>query len=139
MTEETKASLEAEHQKVMAEISTRYKSIRITEEEKLQQQEAIRTVEEELEVELAAKRTELKQQHQQQLDELNLELKEKLTNLHHSHQEEESKQKEEFAGKLEQLKSQLEKVQLQLGSYNVICHVHLSRTMILSYKVYTIN
>ena len=94
--EEAKASLEEEHQKAVAEISAQYKSSR--------------TMENELEAEIAAKKAEVQQQHQQQLDGLNLELKEKLINLEESHRQQESKLKEELANKLEQLKSQCEKV-----------------------------
>ena len=117
MMEETKASLEKEHQKAMAAINTQYESSRKTEEERLQCQEAVSVMEKELEAELAAKKSELQRQHQQQLDGLNLELKEKLTRLQQGHQEQETKQKEEFANKLEQLKSQLEKVLLHVHTY----------------------
>ena len=112
MMEETKASLEAEHQKAISEISDQHQLNRATEEEKLQQQEAMGVMEKELETELAAKRTELQQQHQLQLDKLNLELKEKLINLQDSHQQQESELKQELADKLEQLKLQCEKVSL---------------------------
>ena len=110
--EETKASLEEEHQKAILEISSQYQLKRATEEEKLRQQEAMGMIEKELEAELAVKRTELQHQHQLQLDELNLELKEKLTNLQDSHQQQESKLKQELTDKIEQLKLQGEKVSL---------------------------
>jgi len=124
--EDTRNSLEEGHQKALAEMNTQYKSIRATEEEKLQQQDTVKKMEEELEAELAAKKAELQQQHQQQLDKLNLELKEKLTSLQQNHQQQETKQKEEFANKLEQLKSHLEKVLLTFDIYTILIQHSLS-------------
>lgn len=130
MMEETRASLEEEHQKTMAEIGAQHRSIKANEEDRLQQEEAMRTMEKESDEDLTAKKANLQQQHQQQLEKLNVELKEKVANLQQSHQQQQVEQREEFANKLEQLKTQLEKV--YINSNSAFSLLVLTRTIILS-------
>jgi len=110
MMAETKTSLEKDHQKAMTEVETQYKTIIFTEEEKIKHQQSLQSMEEDMEAELATKKTEIEQLHQQQLDDLNAELEEKLSVLQQDHQQQEAKERDVFSNKLDQLRKQLEMV-----------------------------
>jgi len=110
MINEAKASLEKDHQKAMTEVETQYKTIRATEEEKIKHQQSLQSIEEDMEAELATKKTEIVQLHQQQLDDLSAELEKKLSVLQQDHQQQEAKERDAFSSKLDQLRKQLEMV-----------------------------
>ena len=107
---ETKTSLEKDHQKAMTEVETQYKTTKATEEEKLKHQQSLQSIEEDMEAELTAKKAEIEQLHQQQLGDLSAKLEEKLSVLQQDHQQQEAKERDVFSSKLDQLRKQLEMV-----------------------------
>lgn len=138
MMSEAKTNLEKDHQKAMTEVESQYKAIRATEEDKLKHQQSLQSMEEDMETELAAKKSKIEQLHQQQLDNLKAELEEKLSIIQQDHEQQEAKERETFSSKLEQLSKQLETVKAYSNTNSYVPHREIFNLLWIQWTWYSL-